>query len=163
MSPLFDPTGDLVNVADGLEPVTVASRGSSSVTNVAHALRQAATTQEAAPSNAKYARSDLRWWLPLAECSTAPRLGDEIRDAAGRRWTVLEVGGPDPAGRWRCDCRNLAVAHGLDNFITIEQAVYSKGAGGAAVARWITWRGGVPARCNRPKPMSRPCCRRTRP
>jgi hypothetical protein len=146
MSPLLDPTGDLADVVDGLEPVTVVCRGGGSATTVAHALRLLATTKEAAPSDAQYARSDLRWWLPLAECAAAPRLGDEILDAAGGRWTVLEVNGPGPTGRWQCACRNLAIAHGLDNFVTIEQAVYSKGSGGAALATWSTWRSGVPAR-----------------
>jgi hypothetical protein len=142
----FDPSADLADVVDGLEAVTIVCRGSGGTTAVAHALRQVATTKEAAPSNAQYAQSDLRWWLPLAECGAAPRLGDEILDAAGGRWTVLEVSGPGPVGRWRCQCRNLAIAHGLDSFITIEHAVYSKGAGGAAVATWITWRSGIPAR-----------------
>jgi hypothetical protein len=146
MPPPFDPTGDLADVVDGLEPVTVVRRGSSSNSSVPHALRQKATTQEAAPSDAQYARSDLRWWLPRAECDTAPRLGDAILDVAGQYWTILEVGGPDAAGRWRCACRNLVIAHGLDNVVTIEQAVYSKGGGGAAVATWVTWRSGVPAR-----------------
>jgi hypothetical protein len=142
----LDLSTDLANVVDGLEPVTVVCRGGGGATTVAHALRQAATTKEATPSDAQYARSDIRWWLALAECGAAPRLGDEILDAAGRHWTVLEVSGPGPTGRWRCACRNLAVAHGLDNFITVEQAVYSKGSGGAAVTTWSTWRSGVPAR-----------------
>ncbi len=146
MSPTFDPSGDLADVVDGLEAVTVVRRGTSSATAVPHAWRHAASSKEAAPSDGQYARSDLRWWLPQAECAAAPRLGDEILDARGDRWTVLAVTGPGPLGRWRCDCRNLVIAHRLDQAVSIEQAAYSKGEGGAAVATWTTWRSGVRAR-----------------
>lgn len=146
MSPTFDPSGDFADVVDGLEPVTVVRRGTSIATAVPHAWRHAASSKEAAPSNGQYVRSDLHWWLPQAECAAAPRLGDEILDASDERWTVLAIAGPGPSGRWRCDCRNLVIAHRLDQAVIIEEVAYSKGEGGAAVATWTTWRSGVRAR-----------------
>jgi hypothetical protein len=146
MSPLFDPSSDLAAVADGLEPVTVLRRGTSDALVVEHALRRHVTTQEAATSNGHYTQTDLRWWLPVAECDGQPSLGDVLADSAGNRWTVLEMADSRQTGRWLCTCRNLAIVHALDDTVSVEQALVSKGEGGAAVKTWTTWRTGIRAR-----------------
>jgi hypothetical protein len=42
--------------------------------------------------------------------------------------------------------RNLAIVHGLDQHVDIEQAIYAKGEHGAEQAAWRPWRTGVAAR-----------------
>lgn len=142
----FDCSGDLAGVVDGLETVSLVRRGRSGVTEIAHALRRSMTTREAADSQGQYTRADTRWLLPNSECPAGPVLRDTIVDGAGNRWTVLAVVSQDLRGLWECACRDLAIAHGLDDAITLEQAVYTKGSGGAAVANWHTLRTGIRAR-----------------
>ena len=78
--------------------------------------------------------------------STPPRPGDVIVDEDGRRWTVLDVQEMTLDGRWRCVARNLAVAHGLDQYVDIEKATYAKGEGGADEPTWRVWKTGLRAR-----------------
>jgi hypothetical protein len=145
MTPL-DPSGDFARLADGLQAVGLIRRGRSGLLSVAHALRRSLSMREAAASNGQYTLTDVTWSLPKSECGAGPVLGDVILDADGNRWTVLAVAGRDLTGLWECTCRDLAIARGLNDVITIEQAVYSKGEGGAAVPAWHTLRTGVRAR-----------------
>jgi hypothetical protein len=149
MSLSFDPSADFVQAADGLEAVTLLRRGANATalgTVIAHALRQAATTREAAPSGGRATASDLVWHLSVSELPEPPRPGDVLRDSRGIRWTVLEIVEATLGSRWQCSTRNLAVAHGLNDMITILQAVYPKGTGGAMDPVWQPWRTGVWAR-----------------
>ncbi len=149
MTPSPDSVCDLAQVADGLEAVTLRRRGSSPAAPgavIGHALRRAVTTREAAASDGHYTASDVTWHLPVAELPAAPRLGDVLCDAAGRRWTVLDVAGTTLGSRWRCAARSLAVVYGLDDTISVLQAVYTPGAGGAAVPAWQVWLTGIRAR-----------------
>ncbi len=143
---MFDPSDDFATVTDGLEPVTIARPGGSDKTEVAHAMRRNVRTREAAESAGRYTASDVVWHLPASELAAAPRPGDLAIDAEGRRWTVLDVQSGAGAGRWRCVCRNLAVFHGLDGFVDVEKAAFTKGLSGAERATWSTWRTGVRAR-----------------
>jgi len=143
---MFDPSGDLANVADGLEAVRVTRRGSSVSTTVAHALRQAVRTREAQRSQGRYTAGDVVWHLPASELTEPPRPGDILVDAGGHRWTVLEAGQAALASRWRCVARDLAVLHGLDDYIDVEKAEFAKGTGGADEPSWHVWKAGLPAR-----------------
>jgi len=142
----LDLSTDLIDVADNLEAITVDRRGSSDDTAVTHALQRAVRTRELAASDGRYLTGDVRWHLPKTECGTSPALGDAIEDAAGDRWTVLDVQEATLSTRWGCTCRNLAIVHGLDDVIRIEEATYSKGTGGAQIATWHTWKTGIRAR-----------------
>jgi len=154
----FDPADDFAKVADGAESVTLLRRGSTpgSGTVIAHALRRAADTDEAGirnryntrkrpPSDGRYTAGDCDWHLPTEELSDAPRPGDVILDGDAQRWTVLEVKAATLQARWRCKTRNLAVAHGLDDTITILQSDNP----GAAEPTWRVWRTGIRARIQR--------------
>jgi len=143
---MFDPSDDLASVIDGVEAVTVVRPGSSASTAVAHALRQAMRTREADRSQGHCTAGDAVWHLPEAALADPPRPGDVICDAAGRRWTVLDVGQTTLGSRWRCVCRNLAVAHGLDDYVDLERAEFVKGAGGAEEPVWRVWKTGLRAR-----------------
>ena len=144
-------------MSDGLETVTLLRRGSTSGiagTVIAHALRRAISAAEAAivttgdvhknvPSGGQYAAAAVVWHLPVAELPIAPRLGDVILDGQGQRWTILEVKRTTLGARWRCETRNVAVAFGLDDTISVLKTVSG---GGSSEPTWRTWKTGVRAR-----------------
>ncbi len=152
---MFDPYDDFATVTDGMEPVTLLRRGADSGdggTAIAHALRRAISTGEAAIVNrgdvhknpatdGQCTAADLAWHLPVGELPEAPRLGDVILDAQAQRWTVMAVKRTTLGARWRCETRNVAVAFGLDDTISVLKA--ASGPGGAA---WRTWKTGIRAR-----------------
>ncbi len=142
----FDPTDDFANTSDGLTSVTVTRPGGATSTEVSRALRRPIRAREAEKSGGRYTASDVTWHLPASELSAAPRPGDVIVDAEGQRWTVLDVTETTLGDRWRCVSRNLAVVHGLDAYVDIEKATYSKGVGGAEEPTWHTWRTGLRAK-----------------
>jgi hypothetical protein len=102
MSVGFDPSTDLVDVADGLEAVTLIPRRASEGTTIAHALPRMVSLREAAASGGQYTQADVRWHLPVEEYATRPALGDVIQDGDGTRWTVLEVEKATMGTRWGC-------------------------------------------------------------
>ena len=154
----FDPSDDLAAVSDGLETVTLLRRGSTSGivgTVIAHALRRAIGAAEAAivtsgnvrknvPSDGQYAAVGVVWHLPVAELPIPPQLGDMIRDGQSQRWTILEVKRATLGARWRCETRNVAVAFGLDDTISVLKTVPD--GGGSSTPTWRTWKTGVRAR-----------------
>ena len=142
----FDPTDDFSSVVDRVEAVTLARPGSSATTATSGALRQAVTTQEAQTSQGEYTLSDVVWHLPASDISTPPSPADVIVDADAARWTILAVARTTADSRWRCVCRNLAVAHQLDQFVDIERAVYTKDIRGARQTSWHLWRTGLAAK-----------------
>lgn len=148
----LDVAGDL-NAVDGSEQVTLRQPGGSASIVIDGALRRhvgasgsPGETREAAPSAGIHTASDVVWHLPVEALCTMPELGATITDGEGVDWTVLEVSRETLGTRWRCRTRALAIAAGLDQLITIEQAVWTKDAAGAAHAKWKTWREGVRAR-----------------
>ena len=157
---MFDPSDDFAAITDGVETVTLLRRGSTSGaagTVIAHALRRAMTAGEATivsrgdvhrkvASGGRHTAADLAWHLPVAELAEAPRLGDVIVDGDQQRWTILEVKRTTLGARWRCMARNVAIAFGLDDTISVLKATYIKGSCGAAEPMWRTWRAGVRAR-----------------
>ena len=154
---IFDPTDDLAAIADGTETVTLLRRGSATGaagTVIAHALRRAITAGEAAivtsgdvhkvvPSGGQQLADDLVWHLPAAELPEPPRLGDVILDGDDRRWTILIVKRTTLGARWRCETRDVAIAHGLDDTISVLKATAP---GGYGEPTWQTWKTGIRAR-----------------
>jgi hypothetical protein len=153
----FDPSADFAAAIDGLETVTLKRRGSSEEKVITHALRRALTTREARARNrydtwkttasgGRLAASDVTWHLPTEQLNDSPRLGDVIVDSDACRWTILDVQLTTLETRWQCVTRNLAVAYGLDDTITVLKASYDKGAAGAAEPTWRLWKTGIRAR-----------------
>ena len=152
---MFDPADDLASVADGTEPVTLLRRGRTpgdAGTAIAHALRRAITAGEAAiintgdvskqvPSGGQQLAEDLVWHLPVSELPDAPRLGDVILDGDGGRWTILTVKLATLGARWRCETRDVAIAAGLDDAISVQ-----KNTGTVSSPIWQTWKTGIRAR-----------------
>jgi len=156
----FDPAGDLAKVADDTETVTLLRRGStpgSAGTAISGALRGQATTEQAvvgdrrevrrqAESDGELLASDVVWHLPAEQLADPPKLGDVVVDSAAVRWTILAVQPATLGRRWRLSTRNLVIAHGLDDTVTILVANYAKGSSGAVEPTWRTWRTGVRAK-----------------
>lgn len=141
----FDASADFAHLVDGLESVTLQRRGSSATSAIA-ALRAAPTTCEAAPSDGQYTRASTTWHLPQSACPVAPRPGDTLVDAAGNRWTVLEIQASPFTARWKCVCRNLVIQYGLDDTLSVEQSERVSQPGGGYSLVWRTARTGVRAR-----------------
>ncbi len=157
MSPTFDPSDDFAQIHDALETVTLRRRGSSTQTIITAAARAAVGLKEAtfmnrsnsqkeAGADGQYTASDTVWHLSADQLADSPALGDTIVDAAGRRWTVLDVRLLTLQSRWRCVARDLAIAHGLDDTIDIIVANYAKTDGGAVEPTWQVWKTGIRAR-----------------
>ena len=71
-------------------------------------------------------------WLGVA--GVAGGLGDHVHGGLGAQVVGQQTAHQRAgalAARWQCTCRNLAIEHGLDDVIAIEEAVYGKGEGGA--------------------------------
>lgn len=146
MSVGFDPSTDFQDITDGLETVTLDRRGSSDNVTVTAALQRKIATTEVVASDGKLRSGDVRWHLPRAQVTTTPRLGDWIEDAAARRWQILQVDDATLQNRWMCAARDLRIAYGLDDTITIERATYGKGTAGAGEETYSIWKTGIRAR-----------------
>ena len=152
---MFDPSDDFVAVTDGAETVTLLRRGSTlgtAGTAIAHALRRAVTAGEApvvnrgdvrknVASSGRHVAATVVWHLPIAELPIAPGLGDWILDGDGQRWTILAIKRATLGARWRCETKNVAIAFGLDDTITVLKNVNT-----VSEPVWRTWKTGVRAR-----------------
>ena len=156
---MFNPASDLPTIADGLETVTLRRRDEppgSPGTRIDGALRLAVVRREPIVGNryevrrrvdtfGRFTAGDVVWRLPAGQGAPAPQLGDVLVDAAGRRWTILEIAHSALSTCRRCTARDLVLAYALDDSIAVLQAVYEKGHGGAAEPTWVAWRTGVRA------------------
>jgi hypothetical protein len=160
MNSNFDPGADFSRVADNTEAVTLLRRGATpgnAGTVILHALRRTAQSGEFAAKNRDESRryvnsdgqcvaADVDWHLPAAELQAPPGIGDAILDGDGLRWTILELELIMLRTRWKCTARELSIAYGLDDTVTILKAEYAKSDAGAAEPAWQTWRTGVRAK-----------------
>jgi hypothetical protein len=160
MSTNFDPSADFSRVADNTEAVTLLRRGATpgeAGAVILHALRRAAQLGEFAAKNRDESRryvnsngqcvaAEVDWHLPSAELQAPPGIGDVILDGDGLRWTILELELIMLRTRWKCSARELSIAYGLDDTVTVLKAEYAKSDAGAAEPAWQTWRTGVRAR-----------------
>jgi hypothetical protein len=156
----FDPSADFSRIADNTEAVTLLRRGVNSGdagTTILHALRCTAHSGEFAARNRDESRrfinsdgqciaADIDWHMPAAELAVPPSIGDVILDGDGRRWTIMELELILLGTRWRCFARELSIAHGLDDTVTILKAEFAKGQSGAVEPTWRLWRTGIRAR-----------------
>ena len=153
----FDPSADFSRVADNTEAVTLLRRGATpgdAGTMIQHVLRRAVQLGEFAAKNRDESRryinsdgqcvaADVDWHLPAAELQAPPSIGDAILDGDGLRWTILELDLIMLRTRWKCSARELSIAYGLDDTVTVLKAEYAKSDAGAAEPAWQTWRTGV--------------------
>jgi hypothetical protein len=152
MSLNFDPSHDLSHIADGVERVTLLRRRSTIGADgeiIAHAIRRAISSAEAAiitsgdvrktvAGDGYHTATAVVWHLPTAELTKPPRLGDVILDRENQRWTILEAKLATLGTRWRCETKNVAIAHRLDDTISVLKA--------ANETTWRIWLTGIRAR-----------------
>lgn len=148
MPATFDPVGDFLLVADGLQSVTLTDRDDADQA-IEHALRRAVTRRESEASNGFYSTSDVHWHLPQSEVTGEPQLGWVVTDADENEWTALAVEDQTLTDRWRLTCRNLVIAERLDTLITIQVSTTAKGEGGAHERTWADQQRGIRARFQR--------------
>jgi hypothetical protein len=146
MPGIFDPQADFAQVVDALQPVALRRCDGSGTTALSGALRRAVATREAAASDGKYTTSDVHWHIAAAELTVPPRLGDQIVDQSGENWTILETQLATCGSRWNCTARNLAIAGGLNSYVTILREVATKGESGAAELTFVPFVSAVQAR-----------------
>lgn len=147
MTEPFLPGREFAHVVDGLEPVTLQSAPAGREQTVSHAKRTAASAGEAAPSGGHYRRGEATWHLPAAELDRPPRPGDRITAGDGSEWTILEVVEAVGGARWQCRCRNLILAMGLSDRVTLQWAdAWRKLPAGDFQPRWCDLLVNVPAR-----------------
>lgn len=127
---------DFPDVVDGLTTVTLAAPPAQPLT-VPRALGRQVTLREAEASGGRVQQGDRYWHLPTAVVTTQPPLGSVIQHGDAQ-WTVLGVQLQTLTRRWRCHCRELAIASGLDTRVTLQQATFVKAPGGAAEPTWST-------------------------
>ena len=141
-----------------LETVTLLRRGSTPGAGrhgdrpclaAGHHRRRGRDRQHAATFTSRSPAAGSNWpttWsgtCPSAELPDAPRLGDVILDGDGHRWTILAVKSATLGARWRCETRNVAIAFGLDDTISVLKTVRH---GDSGEPTWRTWKTGVRAR-----------------
>lgn len=141
-----DFRGDFSDVTDLLEPVTLKDRRGNTLDSIPAAKRLSLSTREAAASGGQYRQGDTTWHLPVDSVTAPPQLGQKIIDSFGDNYTILGIDRIVLDSRYRCISRNLTIAEGLDQLITIQRATWTKGRSGALAATWSDWRTGIAAR-----------------
>lgn len=89
---------------------------------IADARIEKVNVVEVEPSAGVYDRADTRIRLPAAlatEATYTPAIGDVIEDATAAAWVVLAIGNPRFNGSWSCFCRQLLLAGGLCDSVTL--------------------------------------------
>jgi head-tail adaptor len=145
MTSELDLTADF-SAFDGLESIVLRSRDGRRETAIAQALRRSVERSEGQPSNGTYTVADTHWHFEEAAVSTPPELGGSILDGAGRVWRVLAVRHETLQQRWNCRSRELVLAGGLTDVISIQEAHWTKAAAGDLIPAWHDWRVQICAR-----------------
>ena len=146
MSRELDTTADFATVVDHLQTVTLLRPGSSFSLEIVGAFRASLSSSTERSKLGKYQQHDVTWLLPTNAGDFTPDLGDQIIDAEGNRWTVLAFRRTMDGARWRIVARNMLVAHRLNEFIDIDQAIFEKDERGIEIPVWRPWKTGLPAR-----------------
>ena len=137
-------------VWDNLEAITylvawASANGAEEARAVTQAMRRAPTWKELAAANGAYTGQDLVWEIPAALLNLpqtpqnkrpGPKPGDQVKDANGDTWTVLEAALEAVGSVWRLITRNMVIAWQLRDVVDIEQSAITYDQDGAAVRIW---------------------------
>ncbi len=115
---------------------TVTLRVNNTSRPVRYALRRAVRLRESESSQGGAQAADVIWHLPSSQVSSPPQPGGTITDDRSVKWTILEVREETGGTRFRCLCRNLALAERLNTLVSIQSADYIKSQTGAAEPIW---------------------------
>lgn len=137
--------GDFSTLLDATEPITLFRRDAAEQVAVPVAWRFVDRTAESTPAGGYVTAADVTWQFEWGETSP-PQVGDRVQDAAGNYYTLLAVERLPGNTRLRCESRNLQIAHGLDDEVAIEQAVWEDLGSGPEITGWSTLQSVVHAR-----------------
>ena len=110
MSLTWDPSDDY-EVFDGLETITVTSRGDrtvaddgtvtfATVTDTLQALKRLVTNRQIQKAGGKLKVGDTMWEVPYMT-TIEPKIGDTILDSNGKTWRVVWVDNKPVISMWR--------------------------------------------------------------
>lgn len=120
----MDLSGDW-RVWDNRESITyvVESRSGDTSHSVADCKRRALTFRELATSGGAYTAGDRAWLIPVQRLPSGvtPKIADRVLDAGGTAWTVLDAGLNTWQTWWRLTTRNIVLAAGLTEDLTLWQ------------------------------------------
>lgn len=110
-------------VIDDTEAITFRRVGDSKEVDypVAYALKYQTTVAEQAPSAGVYAAADCQWSIPVRLLPVQPRPSDEIIDEDGNTYVVLLADVATAKTRYRVTTRNLTLAYGLRDIVSVWQ------------------------------------------
>ncbi|MEM8864177.1 MAG: hypothetical protein AAGF31_01370 [Planctomycetota bacterium] len=146
MSDLLDIRGDLAEVVDSLQPLTLRRRASDVEVAIPAALGSTLQTAEVEPSGGAVTQSEKRWLFELSEGSDPVEVGDVLVDPDDRRWTVLTVEQRTSGTQTCCKTQSLAIRYDLRQLITIEEATWEDNGSELEATEWTAVRTAIPAR-----------------
>lgn len=129
----FDPSTDFDTIVDGLEAVTLYEVITGSSNSIDLALRREISYTK--PDGQEITATV--WHISQDSFATKIGLGSTITDAAVRVWRVIETRWQTLSERWRCVCEDFSeLGAGLDKYVTLWVATFTKGTAGAAEPTW---------------------------
>lgn len=132
--------GDLAEVLDTLEPVTLVPADGGDSVEYAQAWRFINAEATIGERSAAVVRSDATWHLPILSATAAPRVGDRLIDATGACWVLRQVDRLRAGTRFRCFGRSTRLRCSDAKWCRIERAVWQDGGGGPEITGWRTER-----------------------
>lgn len=125
---------------DAYERVTYTStrRTGSQVSSFDYVRRRSLSNKELAASGGRYTGLDRKFIVPAAVLPTGfvPKPADQLEDADGSPWTVLEAQQMVVGSKWYLTCRNPIIAYDLADLIDIQAPTISYDAQRAKVKTW---------------------------
>lgn len=109
--------------------------------SIADARIQKINMVEVEPTAGVYDRADTRIRLPAVLMTAAgyvPSIGDTIEAADKALWIVLAVGHPRFNNSWSCECRQLLIAGGLCDLVSLLSATVTNVHGSKVTAHTAT-------------------------
>lgn len=115
------------------------------------AKRRGLTFKEMAGSGGAYTGQDRVWLVPAAVLPTVPtpvtpKPADQVLDGTGVAWTVLQADAGKYGQTWRLTTRNLILALGLRDTVSLLRAANPADPGGMRVPTYAAVEANVPAR-----------------
>lgn len=113
------------------------------------AKRLKLTFKELAASGGAYVSQDRTWLIPTAALTAVgvtPKVGDQVEDAGGTRWTVLTVDSRKFGLTTALTTRDLVLVYALRDTLTQGRSAAGPDAAGGRTPRYATVAADVPAK-----------------
>lgn len=143
---------DLISLADGTEHAVLRRPGSDFAAGIPKALlrpfrrrRDARVEESVVPTRSAH------WYWAIGDDSPEPFEGDEIEDARGIRWTILETHRSELNETWQCVARSYSVRFGLDEYVDHLRTAYEKSPAGTLRPGFHVVRTGIAAKFSAPE------------